>query len=47
VGANYAEVDTQVGARNGDQVPVVYMLKRMGGDWKVYDVVIDDGSNKE
>ena len=45
VGTNYAEVDTQVGAKNGDQVPVVYMLKRMGGDdWKVYDVVIDDVS---
>jgi phospholipid transport system substrate-binding protein len=42
VGTNYAEVDTQVGARNGDQVPVVYMLKRMGGDWKVYDVVVDN-----
>jgi phospholipid transport system substrate-binding protein len=44
VGTNYAEVDTQVGARNGDQVPVVYMLKRMGGDWKVYDVVVDNVS---
>jgi phospholipid transport system substrate-binding protein len=44
VGTNYAEVNTQVGARNGDQVPVVYMLKRMGGDWKVYDVVADNVS---
>jgi phospholipid transport system substrate-binding protein len=44
VGTNYAEVNTQVGARNGDQVPVVYMLKRMGGDWKVYDVVVDNVS---
>ena len=37
-------MDTQVGAENGDQVPVVYMLKRMGDDWKVYDLVIDDVS---
>jgi phospholipid transport system substrate-binding protein len=44
VETNYAEVDTQVGAENGDQVPVVYMLKRMGDDWKVYDLVIDDVS---
>jgi phospholipid transport system substrate-binding protein len=44
VGKNYAEVDTQVVAKNGDQVPVVYMLKRTDGDWKVYDVVIDNVS---
>ena len=43
VGTNYAEVDTQVVAKNGD-VPVVYMLKRTDGDWKVYDVVIDNVS---
>ena len=40
---NYAEVDTQVVAKNGD-VPVVYMLKRTDGHWKVYDVVIDNVS---
>jgi ABC-type transporter MlaC component len=42
VGKNYAEVDTQVVAKNGDKVPVVYMLKRTDGDWKVYDVVVDN-----
>jgi phospholipid transport system substrate-binding protein len=44
VGRNYAEVDTQVVSKNGDQVPVVYMLKRADGDWKVYDVVVDNVS---
>jgi phospholipid transport system substrate-binding protein len=44
VGDNYAEVDTRVVAKNGDQFPVVYMVKRTGGDWKVYDVVIDNVS---
>jgi ABC-type transport system involved in resistance to organic solvents, auxiliary component len=44
VGANYSEVDTKVVSKNGDEVPVVYMLKRMGGDWKVYDVVVDNVS---
>jgi phospholipid transport system substrate-binding protein len=44
VGDNYAEVDTRVVAKNGDQFPVVYMAKRTGGDWKVYDVVIDNVS---
>jgi ABC-type transporter MlaC component len=44
VGKNYAEVDTQVVAKNGDQIPVVYMLKRTDGDWKVYDVIVDNVS---
>lgn len=42
VGTNYAEVDTQVVGKNGDQVPVVYLVKRKDGDWKVYDVVVDN-----
>jgi phospholipid transport system substrate-binding protein len=44
VGDNYAEVDTRVVAKNGDQFPVVYMMKRNGGDWKIYDVVVDNVS---
>ncbi len=42
VGTNYAEVDTQVIRRNGDQIPVVYMVKRTDSDWKVYDVIVDN-----
>ncbi len=44
VGKNYAEVDTQVVGKNGDKIPVVYMLKRTDGDWKVYDVIVDNVS---
>ena len=44
VGDNYAEIDTRVVAKNGDQFPVVYMMKRNGGDWKIYDVVVDNVS---
>ena len=44
VGKNYAEVDTQVVGKNCDQIPVVYMLKRTDGDWKVYDVIVDNVS---
>ena len=42
VGKNYAEVDTQVVAKNGEQDPVVYMLKRTDSDWKIYDVIVDN-----
>ena len=41
---DYAEVDTKVLAGNGDQVSVVYLLKRTDGDWKVYDLIIDNVS---
>ena len=41
---DYAEVDTKVVAGNGDQVSVVYLLKRADGDWKVYDLIIDNVS---
>ena len=41
LGKNYAEVDTQVVGQTGNQLPVVYMLKRDDDDWKIYDVLID------
>jgi ABC-type transporter MlaC component len=41
---NYAEVDTQVIANNDDRVPVVYMMKRTDGDWKVYEFIVDNVS---
>ena len=37
---NFAEVDTQVLGR-GEPAPITYKLHLVGGDWKVYDVVID------
>lgn len=39
-----AEVHTAVVGTSGDPTPIVYMMRRVGGDWKVYDVVIDDVS---
>jgi phospholipid transport system substrate-binding protein len=41
LGKNHAEVDTQVVDEKRNQLPVVYMLKRGDGDWKIYDVLID------
>jgi phospholipid transport system substrate-binding protein len=39
-----AQVDTQVWGSSGDATPIVYKMRRVGNDWKVYDVVIDDVS---
>ena len=39
-----AQVDTQVWGSSGDSTPIVYKMRRVGNDWKVYDVVIDDVS---
>ncbi|HEY1374027.1 MAG TPA: ABC transporter substrate-binding protein [Candidatus Binatia bacterium] len=39
-----AEVHTSVVGSSGEATPIVYMMRRVGADWKVYDVVIDDVS---
>jgi phospholipid transport system substrate-binding protein len=41
---DFAQVDTQVWGSSGEATPIVYKMRRVGGDWKVYDVVIDDVS---
>jgi phospholipid transport system substrate-binding protein len=38
---NIAEVDTQVIGSRGDATPISFMLHLVRGQWKVYDVVID------
>ncbi len=38
---NIAEVDTQVIGSRGEATPISYMLHLVRGQWKVYDVVID------
>jgi phospholipid transport system substrate-binding protein len=38
---NFAEVDTQVIGYQGDATPINYKLHLVRGQWKVYDVVID------
>lgn len=40
--ANYARVDTRVVTKKGEEVPVDYQLLLVEGDWKVYDVVVDN-----
>jgi len=42
VNQNLAQVDTQVVARKGDPLSVNYRLHLTQGDWKVYDVVVDN-----
>src|SRR6185369_2064239 len=42
VDQDFAQVDTQVWGSSGDATPIVYKMRRVGGDWKVYDVIIDD-----
>jgi phospholipid transport system substrate-binding protein len=42
VNQNLAQVDTQVVARKGDPLSVNYQLHLTQGDWKVYDVVVDN-----
>jgi len=41
VNRNLAEVDTQVLNSQGDAIAITYRLHLVGGEWKVYDVVID------
>jgi phospholipid transport system substrate-binding protein len=39
---SYAEVDTQVIDRKGQAFSIDYRLHNFNGEWKVYDVVIED-----
>ncbi|HEY7864193.1 MAG TPA: ABC transporter substrate-binding protein [Thermoanaerobaculia bacterium] len=41
---DYAEVETRIVDRLGREFPVDYRLRRTNGDWKVYDVVIENVS---
>ena len=38
----YAEVDTKIFDKKGEQISVVYKLRQTGSDWKIYDVVIEN-----
>ncbi len=40
----FAQVDTQVVGGRGAAIDLQYRLHRVGGEWKVYDVVIDQVS---
>ena len=39
---NYAQVDTKIIDNKGQEFSVNYRLHNQNGDWKVYDVVIED-----
>ena len=39
---NHAQVDTKIVDNKGQEFSVNYQLYNMGGDWKVYDVVIEN-----
>lgn len=44
VNKNFAEVETHVVGSHGEATPISYMLHLNRGQWKVYDVVIDQVS---
>ena len=39
---NLAQVDTQLVPASGEPFSVIYKLHLVGGEWKVYDVVIEN-----
>ena len=39
---DFAEVDTKVITKKGEEISVNYKLRQVGNDWKVYDVVIEN-----
>lgn len=41
---DFAQVDTKVVTGKGDEIPIDYRLHSVGGEWKVYDVVIENVS---
>jgi phospholipid transport system substrate-binding protein len=38
----YAEVNTKLVTTRGEEIPVDYKLHKVDGDWRVYDVVIEN-----
>jgi phospholipid transport system substrate-binding protein len=42
VSQDHADVDTKIVTKKGEQISVNYKLRSAGGDWKVYDVVIEN-----
>ena len=40
--SSYAQVDTKIVDNKGQEISINYRLHNMNGDWKVYDVVVED-----
>jgi len=39
---NYAQVDTKIVAENGSPLSINYKMHRVDGEWRIYDLVIED-----
>lgn len=37
-----AQVDTRIVPSKGDEIPILYKLRLVGSEWKIYDVLIDN-----
>jgi phospholipid transport system substrate-binding protein len=42
VSQDQADVDTKIVTKKGEEVSIIYKLRSNAGDWKVYDVVIEN-----
>ncbi len=42
IDSGFAQVETTIIEPKGDEITVVYKLRRNDGQWKVYDAVVDD-----
>jgi phospholipid transport system substrate-binding protein len=42
VNNNLAEVKTKIVAANGESTSINYQLRQVQGEWKIYDVVVED-----
>jgi phospholipid transport system substrate-binding protein len=39
---SYAEVETRIGNKKGEEYTILYKLQLAGSEWKVYDVVVEN-----
>lgn len=42
VDSNLARIDTKIVPDRGDETPVNYRLHLVGGEWKIYDVIVEN-----
>ncbi|MBI4528998.1 MAG: ABC transporter substrate-binding protein [Deltaproteobacteria bacterium] len=42
VSKEYAEVDSKFNNKQGEEISIIYKLYLVNGDWKVYDVVVEN-----
>ncbi len=39
---DYAEVESKIATKNGDEISIGYRLRLADGEWKIYDVVVEN-----